>query len=322
MKHRQATRRTFVVESRIQHTKPGDPFHPANLYPEKADCEMWTVWITTRSGLLPNRISWQTFFAEEEAQEFVQSNPAGKELNANLTADPAFFGSLRHQLRNFMDTNPRSLGVGNAGDEESPLAFDVLDEAGITKGMGLSDEVLKSFETERIDALKDMYGDNWRSAASFEYCWLHLPHSSPAYVASAYQFHYYITNDEFSAGYLWRDLECLVYGVETAAVNALEMRKKAGAAGSQKSARARNARRAALLEAMEVLAQRNPDMTKVPASILSMVALNECKSANPPLWRQGEGQISEYLGEIRRGEAGPELKRRFLALFPEKPPKR
>jgi len=238
--------------------------------------------------------------------------------------DNAWVGheAARHKAFREMIDRGKAPGAGHAGDADSPLAFDVLDDAGITKGAGVSQKVRDFLGRQRLGYLKNRFGENWRTAAAYEYCWLNLDSSSPAYVAAAYQFHWYITGDDFAAGYLWRDLECLVHGVESAAVKSFEMRKKAGASGSKKSAKAREARRCSLMRSMEQVAERNPDVVKLGAKIVADLALTSCINDEPVLWAQGQGQVDEYLGEMRRGEAGEDLQSRFFAMFPPKPLRR
>ena len=70
------------------------------------------------------------------------------------------------------------------------------------------------------------------------------------------------------------------------------------------------------MNAMEMVARRNPDVVKLGPSAVATLALSESEVAEPALWTQGKGQVDEYLGEIRRGEAGQEMRDRFLTLFP------
>ena len=323
MDYRKATRKTFVEKIDIRHSKPGEPFHMDNLTPDEPAREMWTVWITTRSGLLPTTLSASIFYSEVEALEFTKMHPVGSEILEVVAANVGKPEQLRKYIERMMDEGGHFLGVGDIGDEESPLAFDILDDAGVRdKGYGVSQKVIDFLGKQRVGALKNMHGDNWCSAAAFEYCWLNLPHSSPAFVAAKYQFHYYITQDDFSAGYLWRDLENLVGGVEASAIKAKEMRTKAGAAGSERSAMARHARRSALMGSMADVVARNPDIVKLGHKAVATLAVSDSASKNPTLWRQGQGQIDEYVGEIRRGEAGAELQAKFQSLFPQKPPRR
>ena len=51
------------------------------------------------------------------------------------------------------------------------------------------------------------------------------------------------------------------------------------------------------------------------------IALREAIKKDASLWSQGKGQVQEYLGEIRRGEAGQDLQVRYVALLGRKPPK-
>jgi hypothetical protein len=76
------------------------------------------------------------------------------------------------------------------------------------------------------------------------------------------------------------------------------------------------------MDAMEKVCQRNPDIANLGEDPISELALREAIQKDDSLWSQGKGQVQEYLGEIRRGEAGPELQSRYAALFGSKPPKR
>jgi hypothetical protein len=88
--------------------------------------------------------------------------------------------------------------------------------------------------------------------------------------------------------------------------------------GGKASALARAARRAALLDGMEALVRANPVLARLDPKVAASEALRECIASRPALWSQGRRQIDEYLGEIRRGEAGADLQARFLALFPRR----
>lgn len=320
MDHTQAIRKTIVVGLDVRHSKPGDPMHPLIAGNDKA-AEVWTIFLRTRSGMLPESSSLHYFNSPQDADAFASKHPIGSEVDPKVQ----WFGSEQKRLsfvRGCVDRRyvPSAM---NAGDWESSLAFDVLDDAGLANYRdGVSRTVLDSLGQSRTEHLKTLFEENWKIAAVFEYCWLNLPASSPAYIAALYQFHYYITEDDFAAGYLWRDLETLVHGVETAAINSAEMRKRAGLAGSEKSAQARASRRSALIAEMEAVTLRNPDFAKLGADTVARLAVESCVEKEPALWRQGKGQVSEYLGEIRRGEAGDEMKLRFETIFGVKPLRR
>lgn len=323
-KHTQAIRKTVVIRIEVNH---GDDSGPLSFVSGKPDImehkEAWWVTMSTQSGLLPEDMSLRMFYSEHEAKSFAGQHAVGTEIYETFsTRNWVGKEAKRHEyIRSRMDDNDIP-NTGRSAEEDSFLAFSVLSEAGIIHGAHASQKVLSTLGAQRIGELKNKHGENWEVAAEFEYCWLNLPASSPAYIAAAHRFHYYITHDDFAAGYLLRDLECLVHGVEAAAVKSFEMRKNAGAAGSKKSAQARAARRCALMDAMEVVAKRSPDVVKLGSKVVADLSLSDCIDDSPALWSQGQGQIDDYLGEIRRGEAGQELQSRFRTLFPEKPPKR
>lgn len=313
-------RKTIVTGINIAHMKPGDPFYPDFSVPEnETPEEIWWVSIRVRSGLLPESSLFWICSTQDEALELQQQHPVGAEIDTKNKDPWLGMTDKKHAfLLQMMELGLSPVGA-NAGDEASPLAFDTLDAAGITDGFNLNPAVLDFLGKQRIGELKSKHGENWNVAAAYQYCLLNLPHSSPAYIAAAYQFHWYISGDEFKAGYLWRDLECVAMGVESEAIKAVEMRKKAGEKGSERSARARKRRIEALMSALEKVAERNPDIAAIlgPKSLLA-IAIPEAAEADPSLWTQGQGQAEEYLGEVRRGEAGKGLQSRYQRLFTQK----
>lgn len=258
------------------------------------------------------------FTDQEKINSFLENYKEGQEITESKRTEQHANDDVK------MLVSPCSPLRVNAGDEASPLALDVLNDAGITTPQHdrLSEEVLTSIGQDRINELRQIFGENWAVAGAFEYCWLNLPHSSAAFVAASYRFHYYITGDDFSAGYHWRDLEVLIERVEETAQKTFERSKKAGQSGSQKSRQARDLRRSRIMDALEIVCQRNPDIVKLAPNQITTLALDEAIKKDAALWSQGQGQVQEYLDEIRRGEAGEDLKSRFVALLGSKPPKR
>jgi hypothetical protein len=321
---RRATRNTVIEKIKVDHSKRGEfGFPPAHLIQGNEEAsEAWRVFITTRAGLQPPSVSIMHFTDKGELDSFLSDHLEGQELeDREKTKD---FDKWQKDCARIL-ISPNSLMLGLAiGDAEQSLASDVLGDAGIyaCRYGPLSKEVKESLGPERIDELETSFGENWTIAAAFEYCWLHLPHSSPAFVAAAHRFHYYISNDDLSAGYYWRDLEVLVHGVEQTAKKAIDRSKKAGQSGSKKSTQARNLRRISFMSALEEVLQRNPDIAKLGEVPIAQLALSEAIRRDTALWSQGQGQVREYLGEIRRGEAGADLKKRYVALFGSNPLRR
>lgn len=290
-------------------------FPPEEAFEGKEQPEqVWIVLLDVQEGMLPKTRVWKYFYSAKEAEEYVSKHPVGSE----------YFDRSSWEHISFDDWAKFGFFPVKRGDEDLYLPWQVLQDSGLSDESGQlpSRKVLDFLGQERIRALQSQYGENWTGAAEFEYAFKQLPHSSPAFLAAACRFFYFVLEDDFGAGYLLRDLEVLFYGVEAQAVKALETRKRAGEAGSKKSSLARVKRRASLFEKMEALANRSPDIIKFGADAVAKIALQDCIAENGAMWRQGAGQVSEYLGEIRRGEAGAEMQKRYQGLFGNKPPKR
>jgi hypothetical protein len=308
-------RKTILTRMDIRQEKRGSFGFPDFLYKEKeAPEEVWAVSLHTREGFFPEVLTREFFETREEADEFVSNFQVGSEYPSW-----SFWSSIK-----FDDWVELGFLPLRAGDEELYLPWHVLSETDITDENGLhtSQKVLDFLGSARVENLKEKYGENWEAVAEFEYCLKQLPNSSAAFIAAACRFYYFVMENDFKAGYLLRDLEILVYGVEAEATRAIEMRKKAGEGGSRKSAQAREARRANLLAKIEFLSARSPDILKFGQEAVAKLACEDCAKEDPNLWTQGRGQVFDYLGEIRRGEAGLDMKNRFEAIFGSKPPKR
>jgi len=98
--------------------------------------------------------------------------------------------------------------------------------------------------------------------------------------------------------------------------------RKRARKGGEKSAAIRKDRVTSLLEEMEVLVSQNKALSRFSPIQVAEVACENAMTNHPKLWRQGSGQVEEYLGEIRRGDAGAEFQTRYEAMFPSKPLKR
>lgn len=124
----------------------------------------------------------------------------------------------------------------------------------------------------------------------------------------------------FAAGRMFSELS-VKRSIEPAAIEgrqAAQIRAKRAKAAGDRSSQDREARRTQLLETMEALLSQNPALARLKPTDVASLAADDAQRDAPALWAQGKGQIGEYLGEIRRGEAGDEMKARFLAMFPQK----
>lgn len=319
---RAAARKTIVEDINVFCSQRGDALFPKWAFEgEGSFLEIWTVILRLRTGLMPRSTRILYFSSEENVTEFKRKHPIGSEIEFDLLGPEGRHERLKivHEIID----GEFPIGIA-AGDAESPLAFDVLGSCGVYEsGYGpISKTVVEFIGEIRSKELKDRFGDNWDVVAAYEYCWANLPHTSAAFVAASYRYHYYITGDDFSAGYHWRDLEVLVHDVESEAKKAIETREKAGKGGSKASANSRRLRQLAIMAAIEDVVKRNPDIAALGESAIAQLAVAKATETDPKLWRQGKGQVLEYLGEMRRGEAGNDLQARYKGVFSTEPLKR
>lgn len=306
---RAETRNSVVEKIHIRETMPGDLGHPHDH-----DQASWTIQMSVRAGLLPPDIYTYIFTSQQDANDFLNRYPIGTQLGRTALRSAEEKVEARRYIETYLDSDKVCV-TRPIGDFNSPLAYEILRKAGIEDYRGLCSEVIDYLGETRISHLKSKYAENWEVIGAFEYCWVQLSHSSAAFVAAFFHYHYYITQNDMMAGYLWRDLEVLAHDVEIDALSVQAMRKNAGAKGSERSKRARERRRAELLKSMESTVERNPDVARLGMEAVAKLALEASIEESPELWTQGKRQISEYLGEIQRGEAGDAMQARLAAIL-------
>jgi hypothetical protein len=320
VKHTEQTRKVIVQSVEIKHLSQDDPFFPKYRFEPGTELppEIWLVCVSFRDGMKPKDSTTHICRSKQEADELTATFKVGGEMKSFVQSlwDTLGLDVLR-------DSIDRGFVPMMGPDEDRYLVWQTLVDAEVLSENGVdpSSRVLQFLGQERVDKLRLMHPENWTAAAEFEFCWQNYHHSSAVFIAAACNFKYYIEQDEYAAGYLLRDLEILVHGVEAEATKAQEMRQRAGGAGGKTSSVARNKRRTDLFEKIEALASRSPDMVRLGPETIVRIALEDCERDNPALWSQGKGQAQEYLGEIRRGEAGNDMKARYHAQFVTKPPK-
>ncbi|MCC5983935.1 MAG: hypothetical protein JJU42_06180 [Rhodobacteraceae bacterium] len=318
-------RKKIIESAEILHLRPDDVGYPRYLRVEdKEPCEVWMLNVTYRVGLRPIQFASTLFYREQDAKQALEENKPGLEVSIGGNYSEEEVEIIREILDSKFKYADIEYDLTGAGDGESPLAVEILSRSGIYKKdySTLTPDVLNYLGDERVRQLKNKLGSNWSIVAAFEYCYVKLPSTSLAYIAAAYQYFHHVLHNHFAAGYFWRDLEVLALGVEGEATKAIEMRQKAGGAGGKTSRNSREKRRSDLLDKIEALAAQNPAIVQFSEEAVAKVVLADCVRDNPNLWKQGKGQVNNYLGEIRRGEAGDDMKARFQTLFGSKPPKR
>lgn len=321
MNHTAQTRKITVRSVQVNHLLRGDPSFPTINFKEEKDPpqEIWRVRVSFREGMRPEHRLDHICRSRQEADELAATYKIGTETKSVIQS---VWDNLGLE---FLESSIDRGSVFMAGpDGDQSQVYETLLDAGIISEIGIypSRKVLDFLGKERVNELRMIYPENWQVAAEFEFCWQNFHHSSAVFIAAACGFKYDIEKDEYAAGYLLRDLEIIVHGVEAVATKVQEMREKAGGAGGKTSTGARNRRRSDLLSKIEALAERSPDVVRLSPEALVSLDLEDCEKDGPSLWSQGKGQAQEYLGEIRRGEAGDELKVRYHAIFGVEPPKR
>lgn len=314
-KYDQPNCRSIVESADVLHLKPGDSARPS-FTNEGAfkDKDVWILALSIRTGLQKSSNTLRVFYDEAELLSAAKFYSIGKELYEDDLASVLTKDELSMVFDQVISGNGSALFP--TFDDDGYLSFDIKQKANLLDGCELSNRIYEYFSHEEIANLKELYSDNWEIIANLKYCWCNLPHTSLSFLISLYDYYYYVLRDDFSAGYLLKDIEQLSMGVEAEAAKSLAMREKAGQEGSKKSRQLRGKRIASLMDNVEAIVARNPDIARLGIGPVSQLAVQAAKIADPKLWGQGKGQIDEYLGEIRRGEAGPELKKRYLKIFP------
>jgi len=244
-KHTAETRNTVVVSVDIEKMDANSPLFTKRMA-EKAGFEAECYWVITeqtRHGTRPIETDFLIFDSEEAALEYLNSNPVGSvKDDARNLAEILSKNVNYSEILNFIDEPSSTLNVFGVPGEDGMLVWEVLKDSGLTDGYQLSPKVRDFLGKERVNKIKSIHGENWTAAAAMEYCFINLPSSSSAYIAAQQQYCYYIAGDDFAAGYLLRDLETLVHGVELAAQRALQFSErqaaraaKGGLANAQKA---------------------------------------------------------------------------------------
>ncbi|MDJ0825301.1 MAG: hypothetical protein QNJ16_07350 [Rhodobacter sp.] len=304
------TRKTTVCSIRIEKTQPGDSFHPSEMARDlyglsgnDIDGPVWHVWISTKTGLDQNNLGVFRFTNEEEAQEVAKEFQVGSEVPDHAENDPLLFREIYQKAGNlkFFST---------AGDNDFFECYDCLQGAGVIDSDAQPTRaVLDWCGEETVERAKSEWGENWSAYCEFAYCLNHFPRSSLAHISSQIMYAYFIEYDDFSAGYLLRELQFLMGGAEEIASQTIETRSKAGKAGSHASRKARGRRIEAFMQAIEALSDLSPRMNE--RAILDQ-AFKNAVASDPALWRQGKGRKEEYETELRLNH---DYRTRYFSVF-------
>ncbi len=200
--------------------------------------------LRTKSGSLPEQTSIFLHETKEAAEAEMEAHPVGSFFDPEPNENDPFSTGGRIWGEKMFDDPQIGAVFLSAPNDDNYLAWRTLEEAGLSDGYRITPKVASFLGVDRIEKLRALYHDNWQAVAEMEYCWYNFDSSSSAYVAAQKQYNYFVSQNDFAAGYLQRDLEILVEGVEEAVERANDFFEKQ----SKRSARggAANAEKAKL----------------------------------------------------------------------------
>jgi len=313
-KYTRSSVRETVEEVRINHTVPGEFFHPDSamlerfgLDPALENQELWTASMFFKIGMDRSSSAIRILESEQEAEALLDEYPVGMHLNEEEVPLPIDF-------RKLSIGDPSALnGLFAAGEhtKDGWVILECLRSAGVIdkQTYGVSEEVLNWAGPDRIAWAKAREPENWACLVELEYCTYHFPRSSLAYKAAQFQLNYYILQDDYSAGYLMREIEVILGGAETVAEQALSARKSAGQGGSQASQSAKKKR---LLMFMAEIENLGDLVGRIAEQAILDQAFQTAVAQDQMLWRQGSGQQAEYETVLR---SEPEFHDRYYTVF-------
>lgn len=305
-----ASRETQVTAIRIEKTLPGSMDHPKvesikayGLTERDLDGPIWWVWMSTKTGLDQSSLALFMCTSEAEAEKCSKEFPVGSVL-------PQGKGEYPSDLRELYKKTGSLRGLLAAGDCDFLKCYDCLSGAGVIGPDALpTKEVLEWCGPDLVAWSKSEFSENWTAFVEIAYCMNHFPRTSLATMASQIFYNYFIEQDDFSAGYLLRELEFLMGGAEEIATGVLGMRSKAGEAGSRASRNARMKRLELFMEEIERLGDLFP---RIEESAILNQAFTNAVERDAVLWKQGKGQQADYEIALR-SESG--FKQRYFAIF-------
>lgn len=266
---------------------------------------IWRNQINLEVGLDRTTVSFEFFRNQQDAEEYIARFPVGTVLAKESDFVPFDMwgedGSGAASCNLFFSAGGDGPEIGIL---DSLVGAGVLDES-----YRIAALVMEWAGPQKVDWSKQYFGDNWSVAIEMDYCTNHFPMSSLAHLAARIRFATYISGDDFTAGYLSRELEQLLGGVQELAESALSTRNKAGEAGSKASQFKRMQRLEAFFGEVTRLADLVGRMSE--QVILDQAFMNAIE-LEPDLWKQGKGQQAEYETVLRSDD---HFKSRYFAIM-------
>ncbi|MGB0508130.1 MAG: hypothetical protein ACPGGK_18240 [Pikeienuella sp.] len=131
-----------------------------------------------------------------------------------------------------------------------------------------------------------------------------------AVIASKALYNFFISHNDYAAGYYYRELQMVHGGAEQLASDAVELRTRAGEGGKRASQTAKQDRLDKFLAEIVALADLYP---RISEQMIVDQAFKNAVKAEANLWKQGKGQQANYETELR---SDPKYSDRYFMCFP------
>lgn len=315
----QANRLTEVIRHEVRREAVGkglcpsvevlQKYYPGEFSEIRVGDPVWTVHLEMRTGLDKLATSFRTFASEDAAKDAVKSRPVGRKYGDGIGYPVRF-----QEFAQNAPTNPNrilsDLFTVFEGHSIDGICYDALSGAGVKTeaGYSTSDAVKEWVGSDTIAWMKEAFGENWSVVAEFEYSINHFPRLSLACLASQLFLAQYVTEDDFSVGYLTKEIQVIAGGTEQAASHSTEIRKKAGQGGARASRDRRQANLETLMQEIEKLA----DVVGLIGEDLIVAQAFENARTSQPKMPGTKRTLDDYGTTLRSEEP---FKSRYEAVF-------
>ena len=177
----------------------------------------WFVMLTVKEGTLPAKLEFMAFSTEKAAREWTENAKENLQAFHYKPSKSFEHNDLSHEEKNNLLACAARIGTHLITADECLDTFGIMSFHGV-----LSQKVTDFLGNERIENLKEIFGDNWKEAAALEYSLRNFPFSSAVVIAARQKYAEYVEKNAYAAGYLMRDLQVIFDGSEEAIEKAIK----------------------------------------------------------------------------------------------------
>ncbi len=114
--------------------------------------------------------------------------------------------------------------------------YEILYEAGVLdEQFSTAPRVVEAVGEDDCQWMRAVFGECWQYVAQLDYCLQQFAFSSFATMAARINFNRWVVDDQFSAGYLQREMELILSGAEDIALAELDLRRRRSKISSAKN---------------------------------------------------------------------------------------